>query len=168
MGSPESLRQAISWEEFDYQALLGALQDYAHPRDKISDLLAKDIIIRVKKGLYVFGDSYRNKPYSREILANLIYGPSCISLEYALLGLWRSKFFEKAAFYGGTALRILYGLNRFSEDLDFSLLEPMTDFDLERYSVALERELAAFGFEVRVEKKNKSVETAVQSAFPLY
>ncbi len=44
--------------------------------------------------------------------------------EIALLGLWRSKFFEKAAFYGGTALRILYGLDRFSEDLDFSLLEP--------------------------------------------
>ncbi|MGZ5424972.1 MAG: nucleotidyl transferase AbiEii/AbiGii toxin family protein, partial [Candidatus Aminicenantales bacterium] len=39
--------------------------------------------------------------------------------EIALLGLWRSKFFEKAAFYGGTALRVLYGLDRFSEDLDF-------------------------------------------------
>ena len=85
--------------------------------------------------------------------------------EVALLGLWRSKFFEKAAFYGGTALRILYGLDRFSEDLDFSLLEPMTDFELKRYSSALEKELAAFGFEVRVEGKNKSVETAVQSAF---
>jgi len=39
--------------------------------------------------------------------------------EVALLGLWRAKFFEHAAFYGGTALRILYGLVRFSEDLDF-------------------------------------------------
>lgn len=85
--------------------------------------------------------------------------------ELALLGLWRSKFFEKAAFYGGTALRILYGLDRFSEDLDFSLLKPMADFELERYSAALEKELAAFGFTVSVEKKNKSVETAVQSAF---
>ena len=43
--------------------------------------------------------------------------------EIALLGLWRAGFFEKAAFYGGTALRIFHGLNRFSEDLDFSLLE---------------------------------------------
>ena len=43
--------------------------------------------------------------------------------EIALLGLWRSKFYEKAAFYGGTALRILYGLDRFSEDLDFTLLK---------------------------------------------
>lgn len=85
--------------------------------------------------------------------------------ELALLGLWRAKFFEKAAFYGGTALRILYGLDRFSEDLDFSLLEPMPDFDLKRYSDALERELAAFGFEVRVERKGKAVGTAVQSAF---
>ncbi|MFO7982404.1 MAG: nucleotidyl transferase AbiEii/AbiGii toxin family protein [Desulfuromonadales bacterium] len=85
--------------------------------------------------------------------------------ELALLGLWRAKFFDKAAFYGGTALRILYGLDRFSEDLDFSLLEPMPDFELERYSDALERELAAFGFEVRVERKGKAIETAIQSAF---
>lgn len=84
MGIIESLRKSIPWEEFDYQALSGALQNYARPRDKISDLLAKGIIVRVKKGLYIFGDSYRNKPYSREILANLIYGPSCVSLEYAL------------------------------------------------------------------------------------
>lgn len=79
-----TLRKTIPWEEFDYQALLQALQDYAHPRDKITDLLAKGIIVRVKKGLYVFGDNYRTRPYSREILANLIYGPSCVSLEYAL------------------------------------------------------------------------------------
>ena len=85
--------------------------------------------------------------------------------ELALLGLWRAKFFEKAAFYGDTALRILYGLDRFSEDLDFSLLRSMPDFKLERFSEALERELSAFGFEVRVEQKGKAVETAVQSAF---
>jgi predicted nucleotidyltransferase component of viral defense system len=85
--------------------------------------------------------------------------------ELALLGLWRAKFFEKAAFCGGTALRILYGLDRFSEDLDFSLLQTMPDFELERYSDALKRELAAFGFDVRVEQKGKAVETAVQSAF---
>ena len=54
--------------------------------------------------------------------------------EVALLGLWRAKFFEHAAFYGGTALRILYGLDRFSEDLDFSLLAPTPDFDLSRYT----------------------------------
>ncbi|MBN1141520.1 MAG: nucleotidyl transferase AbiEii/AbiGii toxin family protein [Deltaproteobacteria bacterium] len=85
--------------------------------------------------------------------------------ELALLGLWRAKFFEKAAFYGGTALRILHGLDRFSEDLDFSLLRPMSDFRLDRYSEALERELAAFGFKVRLEVKDKAIETPVQSAF---
>jgi len=88
-----------------------------------------------------------------------------IMQEIALLGLWRSKFFEKAAFYGGTALRILYGLDRFSEDLDFSLLAPMRDFDIGRYSLALEKELRAFGFDVRVEKRNKVVTSPVQSAF---
>ncbi len=88
-----------------------------------------------------------------------------IMQEIALLGLWRSKFFERAAFYGDTALRILYGLDRFSEDLDFSLLEPGPNFDLKTYSQALEKELAAFGFDVRVEERNKVIETAVQSAF---
>ncbi len=85
--------------------------------------------------------------------------------EIALLGLWRAKFFEKAAFYGGTALRILYKLDRFSEDLDFSLLQPANDFSWERYSQALERELLAFGFEVQVELKNKAATSNVQSAF---
>jgi hypothetical protein len=85
--------------------------------------------------------------------------------EVALLGLWRAKFFEHAAFYGGTALRILYGLDRFSEDLDFSLLKPTPDFNLARYTASLEEELQAFGFNVRVEMVDKAVESAVQSAF---
>lgn len=85
--------------------------------------------------------------------------------EVALLGLWRAKFFEHAAFYGGTALRILYGLDRYSEDLDFSLLAPSPEFDLAGYTASLEEELLAFGFNVRLEMIDKSVETAVQSAF---
>ncbi len=88
-----------------------------------------------------------------------------IMQEIVLLGLWRAKFFEHAAFYGGTALRILYGLDRFSEDLDFSLLAPAPDFSLARYSAALEEEVRAFGFNVRVEMVDKAVATAVQSAF---
>ena len=80
----ESIRNNISYEEFDYQMLLDCLQNYTRPRDKISDLLRKGLVIRVKKGLYIFGDNYRRRPYSREILANLIYGPSYISLEFAL------------------------------------------------------------------------------------
>lgn len=86
--------------------------------------------------------------------------------EIALLGLWRSKFFEHAAFYGGTALRILYGLNRFSEDLDFSLLKPNPAFDLSDYNTAIKIELNSFGFTTEVETKIKSnTNTSIQSAF---
>ena len=88
-----------------------------------------------------------------------------IMQEVALLGLWRSKFFEKAAFYGGTAMRILYGLDRFSEDLDFSLISPMADFDISNYTTALQKELEAFGFDVTIEQRGKAVKSAVQSAF---
>lgn len=88
-----------------------------------------------------------------------------IMQEIALLGLWRSKFFEKATFYGGTALRILYGMDRFSEDLDFSLLTPLPDFELSRYSAAVERELRSFGFEARMTTRKKKEESPVQSAF---
>ncbi len=85
--------------------------------------------------------------------------------EIALLGLWRSKFFEKAAFYGGSALRILYKLDRFSEDLDFSLLEKNRDFSLDYYCKAIEFELKSFGFIVTIEKKEKSRESNIDSAF---
>ena len=66
--------------------------------------------------------------------------------EIALLGLWRGKFFEHAAFYGGSSLRILYGLNRFSEDLDFTLMQPDPAFKLAPYLRAVREELAAYGF----------------------
>jgi predicted nucleotidyltransferase component of viral defense system len=85
--------------------------------------------------------------------------------DIALLGLWRGKFFEKAAFYGGTALRVLYGLERFSEDMDFSLLEPFGGFDITSYTAFLERETKGFGFDIRVERIDKAVQTPVQSAF---
>lgn len=85
--------------------------------------------------------------------------------EIALLGLWRSKFFEKAACYGGTALRILYGLDRFSEDIDFSLLETSEDFDLGQYTAFVQREVEAFGFGVQIESVNKAIHTPIRSAF---
>ena len=85
--------------------------------------------------------------------------------EIALLGLWRAKFYEKAAFYGGTALRILYGLDRFSEDLDFTLLEPDAQFDLSQYTQLIVDELASFGFQVRVEVKQKNIKSNIESAF---
>jgi len=80
----KNLRQRISREEFDYPALMAAMSRYANPRDRVTTLLRRGDIIRVKKGLYVFGDQLRRRPYSRELLANLIYGPSIVSLDSAL------------------------------------------------------------------------------------
>jgi predicted nucleotidyltransferase component of viral defense system len=85
--------------------------------------------------------------------------------QVALLGLWRSKFFEKAAFYGDSALRIIYGIDRFSEDLDFSLLQTEPRFSLLDYSQSLKRELLSFGFNVEIESKVKRELTTIQSAF---
>lgn len=83
----------------------------------------------------------------------------------ALLGLWRAKFFEHIAFYGGTALRILYGLDRFSEDLDFSLLTPSAKFSFDAYSSALQREVNAYGFNITCEPKQKTKDSAIKSSF---
>ncbi len=83
----------------------------------------------------------------------------------ALLGLSRTDFFSHAAFYGGTALRLLYDLNRFSEDLDFSLLQPAKDFRLSSYLGSLRNEMEAFGFSVVIEDHPKSVKTPIESAF---
>jgi len=85
--------------------------------------------------------------------------------EIGLLGLYRAKFFEHAAFYGGTSLRILYGLDRFSEDLDFSLLKPDAHFSLQPYLNAIKAELNALDFSVTVMTKDKNIETSIESAF---
>ena len=63
---------------------MDALSGYRKPRDRITKLLASGVIVRIKKGLYCFGEIFRKEPLSREHLANLIYGPSYVSLEYAL------------------------------------------------------------------------------------
>lgn len=87
-------------------------------------------------------------------------------LQYmALLGLWRAKFFEHAAFYGGTALRVLHGLDRYSEDLDFSLIKPDASFSLGIYGEALQREISSFGFRVVFEHRKKVKAGAIESAF---
>ena len=78
------IRRKVSGEIFDYQVLLDALSGYAKPRDKITRLLADGAIVRIKKGLYCFGEAFRRVLLSREHLANLVYGPSYVSLDYAL------------------------------------------------------------------------------------
>ena len=85
--------------------------------------------------------------------------------EVALCGLSRAGFFKEAAFYGGTALRIFYGIDRFSEDLDFSLIMPNANFELKKYFSVLERELHAVGLNFKIEEKVKTTDSNIKSAF---
>lgn len=103
-------------------------------------------------GEYDIGDQQSALIALKEIIQKIV-----------LLGLWRQKFFEHAAFYGGTALRLLYGLPRFSEDLDFSLLKPDSDFSLKSYFASVKRELNAYGIEATLQEKNK--QSSIDSAF---
>lgn len=85
--------------------------------------------------------------------------------QIALAGLARAGFFEKAAFYGGTCLRIFHGLPRFSENLDFSLLAPDETFSLEPYFPAIVEEFALLGQSVAITQKKKTHLSAIRSAF---
>ena len=85
--------------------------------------------------------------------------------EIVLSGLSRGLFFDEVAFYGGTALRIFYGLDRFSEDLDFALIKPNTNFDLSKYFVFIENEVKSYGLNLVVNKKEKEKDSNITSAF---
>lgn len=85
--------------------------------------------------------------------------------QITLAGLYRGGFFNKAAFYGGTCLRIFHKLERFSEDMDFSLLAPDESFKLEEYFSAIIEEFSTLGREVVITKKDKQNFGRVESAF---
>lgn len=85
--------------------------------------------------------------------------------QITLAGLYRGGFFNKAAFYGGTCLRIFHKLERFSEDMDFSLLAPDDQFKLEGYFPAIRDEFSILGREVVITKKDKQIFGKVESAF---
>jgi predicted nucleotidyltransferase component of viral defense system len=85
--------------------------------------------------------------------------------QIALAGLYRAGFFSHAAFYGGTCLRIFHGLQRFSEDLDFSLLKPDKHFNLENYFESITNEFKALGRNIVISKKVKRLHSQVESAF---
>lgn len=85
--------------------------------------------------------------------------------EIVLCALSKAGFFNEAAFYGGTALRIFYHLDRFSEDLDFSLLIKDKDFDLSIYFPKLKEIVKSFGLNVEIEIKEKTKDSNIQSAF---
>jgi hypothetical protein len=78
------IRNKAKGEEIDYTFVMDCLKNYKSPRSKLTEILKKGDLIRVKKGLYLFGADYRRGPYSPEIMANKIYGPSYVSREYAL------------------------------------------------------------------------------------
>lgn len=85
--------------------------------------------------------------------------------EIVICGLSRGGFFNEASFYGGTALRIFYGLNRFSEDLDFALLKPNKDFDLSKYFPFIKKEVQAYGLNLSITEKEKTKDSNIMSAF---
>ncbi len=85
--------------------------------------------------------------------------------QITLAGLYRGGFFDQAAFYGGTCLRIFHGLQRFSEDMDFSLLQADENFTLENYFEQIITEFKAVGKDVEISRKAKSIQTNIESAF---
>lgn len=85
--------------------------------------------------------------------------------EVVLSSLSRTDFFDKAAFYGGTALRIFYNLNRFSEDLDFTLINKDDDFSLNKYFSIIEKEVNSLGLDFKIESKIKHKESNIQTAY---
>lgn len=85
--------------------------------------------------------------------------------EIVLCGLSRAGFFNKVAFYGGTALRIFYGMDRFSEDLDFSLIDENIEFNITDYFSVLEKEARSFGLNLIINEKEKTKDSNIRSAF---
>ncbi len=88
-----------------------------------------------------------------------------VNQQVILAGLYNGGFFDVAAFYGDTCLRIFHGLQRFSEDMDFSLLAPDDKFDFTKYFQPIIDEFAIVGREVEIEKKDKKGFGKVESAF---
>lgn len=88
-----------------------------------------------------------------------------VNQQVILAGLYNGGFFDVAAFYGGTCLRIFHGLQRFSEDMDFSLLAPNDKFDFTKYFKPIIDEFAIVGRKVEIKKKNKKDFRKVESAF---
>lgn len=95
-----------------------------------------------------------NKSILREIIQSIV-----------LVGLSRTDFFKKASFYGGTALRIFYNLNRYSEDLDFTLNEVNTDFSIDPYVESIKTVAKSYGLELEVNVKRKQISSPIESAF---
>src|SRR5665647_1024593 len=105
------------------------------------------------------------KQYETQTVYDKKNGIKEVVQEIILCGLSRAGFFKTAAFYGGTALRIFYGLDRFSEDLDFSLKASDPSFDFSEYLPILEKEIRAYGLNFKMEVNEKAVDSDIKSAF---
>lgn len=105
------------------------------------------------------------EPYNCQSPADYKKALKEIVQQIVLLGLSRQKFFHKAAFYGGTALRIGHNLQRFSEDLDFTLIEPDNSFRLKQYLKGIEDELLSFELQFSTQYVDKRNSTPIDSAF---
>lgn len=159
-------------DEDDLLNLDTKLVDFLAPRygstnvKKLNSLL-KRMHRRHGKGGITVNPEIKNvlEKYNPENLTEQKNTTKEIIQEIVLCGLSRTNFFDHAAFYGSTALRIFHGLNRFSEDLDFSLESPQPNFSLSDYLPILEKEVRAFGFNMDIQQKNKSKESNIQSAF---
>lgn len=103
---------------------------------------------------YSTNNSYEQKNAMKEVMQEIV-----------LYGLSKAGFFQNAAFYGGTALRLFYGLDRFSEDLDFSLMMKQPDFDLSTYFPILRSTIESFGLHIELQIKEKQQDSNIKSAF---
>jgi len=106
-----------------------------------------------------------NAPHAPRTTADAANTLREVMQQITLAGLWRGGFFAKAAFYGGTCLRLFHAAERFSEDMDFSLLAPDENFSLETYFDAITTEFKSLGRDVVISKKEKKRATNVESAF---
>jgi predicted transcriptional regulator of viral defense system len=80
----DRFRRETKTDIFDYQLLESYLRGLSKPRDKVMAFVSEGKLVRIKKGLYAFGENWRHQPICLELVANLLYGPSCISFEFAL------------------------------------------------------------------------------------
>jgi len=111
-------------------------------------------VLKEMMGRYDMSTNYDKRNAIKEIVQEIV-----------LCGLSGANFFDEAAFYGGTALRIFYGLDRFSEDLDFSLIKADKDFKISNYIPNLEKTVNSYGLNFKIEEKIKTKESDVKSAF---
>jgi hypothetical protein len=153
---PDDLRSRIDGEEFDYPALLSALAEYARPRDRITALLRKGVILRVKKGIYVFGEDSRLRPFSPEVLANWLFGPSYVSLDSAL---WRHGLIPERP---AAVTSVAWGRpRRFATPVGLFIYRPLS---LRAYRIGIDQALTEGGRPFLIATPEKALADKVHDA----